>query len=48
MADGNIRYEMADRSKGINCAGIGAIHLIFDPDRKSDEMIGGVSRVRAT
>ncbi len=29
-AAGNITYEMADRSRAINCAGIGAIHLMTD------------------
>jgi hypothetical protein len=28
FAAGNIQYEMAERSRGLNCAGIGAIHQV--------------------
>jgi len=30
MTGGNIRYEMAGRSRAINCGGIGAIHLMVE------------------
>jgi hypothetical protein len=30
MSASNIHYEMADRSRAVNCAGIGAIHMMVD------------------
>lgn len=42
LACGNIRYEMADKSRAVNCGGIGAIHLMVSKLGLAREINEGV------